>query len=606
MRFQVRETLVITLLTFLVVTTTLAVHQVHVMRIVVTDTLREVELIARQVYAQSARGLTKRPRDHPLDVLRTDRELRTLVDSSVGYSPHLLYALIADRKNHVLIASDTTLEGTVVPPRPPFSALVSSKPLPTLYAMYYGAHIDEVVLPLDLNGRPLGAIRMGIAIPLVRKELQASLLRGAALGGVALLAALCVAIGLSNVTLRPIRQLATEMDRLIHGEFDVDSKAGPTDEFGKLAFQLQLLGREISSDRSKLLRERSQFQTAVEHLEDGVIFVGADGGIRFANRAIDQVLGTPVGAAEGAKLASVLGSDHPVCRFVGQAFEQGTSLRSATLTIPVGDTTVDVVASLFLIAGGHPTWAGAIVLLRDVKAVTVSARTLQSLIRYSAQLTALGRMTAQVTHEVKNPLNAVMIHTELLAERLGAASTEVRHSLDVIRDEIRQLDTVVQKFLQMIRPDEVALKPLDLNALIDDVVALFAAEWQTSGIVPTVDLEPGLAPVAADDETLRRALINILLNACQAMPEGGVLSVTTERGPGGYAKVTVTDTGVGIPPEALERIFAMYYTTKPDGTGMGLPVARRIVETHGGEIRVMSTVGRGTSVVILLPLLETS
>jgi signal transduction histidine kinase len=237
------------------------------------------------------------------------------------------------------------------------------------------------------------------------------------------------------------------------------------------------------------------------------------------------------------------------------------------------------------------------VLLKDLDSI----RTLESLITYSAKLAALGRLTSGAAHEVKNPLNAMTIHLELLRERLGGASDEVHHSLEVIKGEIGRLDRLVQGFLRFVRPQEFDPKPLDLNALLQEVAALLEAEWGGRNVRFALAPAPDLSAVAGDQELLRQALLNVVLNACQAMPDGGTVRLATETD-GDEIVVSVADEGVGIPAEDLERIFHLYYTTKPDGHGVGLPMVYRIVQLHDGRIEVSSSSGRGTVFTIRFPV----
>ena len=193
-------------------------------------------------------------------------------------------------------------------------------------------------MPIDLNSKPLGTIRVGVALPLVLGRFKEEMQEVAALGGLVIAAALAVAIGLSHVTLRPIRRLAEDMERLRRGEFDVGSSAGPKDEFGKLAFQLQLLGQQIRSDRAQLLTEQAKFQTAVNELEDGLMLFGADGSVLFANRSVEHLVGKSLAQVEKAGLDDVFGADHPLHGMVRQALERGASFRSVAIELPAEAT----------------------------------------------------------------------------------------------------------------------------------------------------------------------------------------------------------------------------------------------------------------------------
>jgi signal transduction histidine kinase len=197
----------------------------------------------------------------------------------------------------------------------------------------------------------------------------------------------------------------------------------------------------------------------------------------------------------------------------------------------------------------------------------------------------------------------MMIHLELLKERLDAPPPDVQQSLEVIGSEIRRLDRVVQGFLRFMRPHELEFKPIEVATLLQSAVVLVEAEWQSQGIRFSIEVSPGLPPVEGDEELLRQALLNLIQNACQAMPKAGVVTVGA-RAEGQTLLVEVADEGVGIAPEEVERIFTLYYTTKPEGTGIGLSLVYRIVQMHDGSIDVQSQIGRGTTMTVRLPFRE--
>jgi signal transduction histidine kinase len=597
-----RQVLAIVLLAVFVLGATTLVYVGRLATLIWQDTLNEATLIARQIYARCSLTLTRKPTEEPLRELQDDPDLRHLLESTVGYSSNVLYVMIADEANRAVIHSDAKREGQVLPPRSDLQALVALNPLQRYGNIFRSTEIYELALPIDLNSKPLGTIRVGVALPLVLGRFKEQMQELAALGGLVILVALTVAVGLSHLTLRPIRRLAEDMTRLRRGEFDVGSSAGPKDEFGKLAFQLQLLGQQIQSDRAQLLTEQAKFQTAVNELEDGLMLVGADERVLFTNRSVEALAGKSLAHADYATLDEVFGAGHPLCEMVRQALAQGSSFRSVAVELPAGrGTAAQLVTSVFPVPGAGETYEGAIVLLKDLKSVAVSARTLQSLIQYSAQIAALGQVTSEAAHEVRNPLQGMMMHAAVLREKLPDPPEDVRRSLDVLEREIGRLDGVVSKFMTLVRPREISLKPLQVNTLVQEVVTLLQAQWAPKGIVFALDLADGLPDVLGDEELLRRAFMNIVLNACQAMTAGGEVTVTSQLESGGVVNVTVTDTGAGIPPADLEQIYVMYYTTKPGGSGIGLHLIRRVVDMHSGDVQILSQVGRGTTVIVRLP-----
>jgi signal transduction histidine kinase len=251
---------------------------------------------------------------------------------------------------------------------------------------------------------------------------------------------------------------------------------------------------------------------------------------------------------------------------------------------------------------------------------------LKSTLAYSRKLVALGRLTAGIAHEVKNPLNAIVIHLELLRTKiralaaapateavaarggLGLAAGEatppavegvLRH-VEVIEKEIRRLDEVVQGFLKFARPEDLKLQPVTVAALFEEIESVVKPEAERNKVRVVRECAAS-SEVNGDAVMLRQALLNLAINGVQSMPHGGTLRLICAPASGGRVEARVEDTGVGIKPEHLSRIFDLYFTTKDHGTGIGLSMVFRIVQLHDGEIEVQSTPGRGTTFRVLLP-----
>lgn len=225
------------------------------------------------------------------------------------------------------------------------------------------------------------------------------------------------------------------------------------------------------------------------------------------------------------------------------------------------------------------------------------------LLELSRRVMAVGRLTAGVAHEVKNPLNAMTIHLELLKQKMasGAPAAATASHIDVIAREIRRLDDVVQGFLKFARPEELSLKPVQLGTLVDDVLKVVEPEANATGVTLETTCVDGQT-IEADSTMLRQALMNLARNAVQAMPSGGRLRMTCGPGRDGRVELRIQDTGIGIPPENLAKVFDLYFTTKDGGTGIGLSLVYRTIQLHHGDIDVESTPGKGTTFVIKLPV----
>jgi signal transduction histidine kinase len=217
----------------------------------------------------------------------------------------------------------------------------------------------------------------------------------------------------------------------------------------------------------------------------------------------------------------------------------------------------------------------------------------ETTLSYSRKLAALSRLTAGIAHEIKNPLNATMIHLELLKMKATAAPDALEH-VTVIANQVRRLDEVVQGLLKFTRPEDLRLEPVYLSQLLGDMMPIITAE--AGGRVDVkVDVPANLPPADADPRLLSQAFLNLALNACQAMPDGGKLRITARAKPGRLLEIAFEDTGVGIAAEDLPRIFDLYFTRRPQGSGIGLSLVFRTVQLHDGDIEVQSIPGHGTT-----------
>jgi len=243
---------------------------------------------------------------------------------------------------------------------------------------------------------------------------------------------------------------------------------------------------------------------------------------------------------------------------------------------------------------------GALVTLHDLESV----EQIESELELSRRMAAIGRLTSGVGHEVKNPINAIVVHLELLKSKLGDASAPAVRHLEVIDAEIHRLDRVVQMLVDFTRPVELQLREQDLRSIVGDVLALAAEELSTHKIilVSRMPLKPLIAHCDAD--LLKQATLNVIQNGAQAMPEGGKLEVVLDEDRK-FAVLRISDQGPGIPAEIQAKIFDLYFTTKSGGSGIGLSMTYRILQLHQGSVEVKSNQGRGAEFLLRIPLATT-
>jgi signal transduction histidine kinase len=205
-----------------------------------------------------------------------------------------------------------------------------------------------------------------------------------------------------------------------------------------------------------------------------------------------------------------------------------------------------------------------------------------------------------VAHELRNPLNGIVLHASLLRQAVPADSP-ARPNLEAIDREVRRLDRILQDFVKFTHPEDLKLEAVSLESALADSIEAVAGHARRKGVRIERDLPGGLPSVSGDRGLLHQAFVNLMLNACDAMREAGLVKVMARGEPGGSASVVIEDTGMGIAPEQLPRIFDLHYTTKEGGSGIGLALVRRTVRLHGGDIAVESTPGKGTRFTIKFP-----
>jgi signal transduction histidine kinase len=225
--------------------------------------------------------------------------------------------------------------------------------------------------------------------------------------------------------------------------------------------------------------------------------------------------------------------------------------------------------------------------------------------RLRDQYAEIAQFAGGLAHEIRNPLSTMRLTLDLLAEDFRDAQNDrerrALQKIDRVRKESHRLENLLEDFLRVVRLSDLDLVPGDLNAVLEDVRDFCEPQSLAQGVVTRLQTDPDLPPVALHVDSFKQALLNLIRNAQLAMPEGGELILRTRRDPENGVVIDVIDTGCGIPAEALPRVFDPFYSTRPRGSGLGLPMTRRIIEAHGGTIELDSEPGKGTRFLIRLP-----
>jgi signal transduction histidine kinase len=552
----------------------------------------------REVVASSA---------DPYAALPLDPGLRSVLESAY-YASGVNYAAIVDDKGIVVAHSDASQVGKKLQARSSLEDLLHAAPWTQLQAIYKDdGRTLETQQQLIRGDKPFGKIRIGVDLTLMRGDLLIAMRDALVAALVALVAASLLAMLLSQSLLRPIHLIRYGLSRLGRGEFGVKLDLPHDHELGELGGFFNTVSAQLSTDRSKLAGEKSTLESVVGRLEDAIAFFTPAGELLFANPAMLRDL--PEGTGRRT-LAEMWPANHPCRMLVEETCDDGQSR---------GPVQVDTnTAADGVVAGGHD---GRLVVTHAVNdssgrivGVMLMCRDLayldkvESTIRYSQKLASLSRLTAGVAHEIKNSLHAMIIHLELVKQQVasvqGGGSVDAKASgehVAVIASTLRRLDNMLQGLLRFTRPEELKLQPTSLESMIEAIMPIVNAEAKKTGVEVQVDCPPEVPMLRADPAMIQQALQNLALNACQAMPGGGKLHIAGRAVRDRLIEVVVEDTGAGIAPEHLDKIFNLYFTTRQGGSGIGLSMVYQAVQLHDGEIEVHSSPGKGTTFRLLLP-----
>ena len=329
-------------------------------------------------------------------------------------------------------------------------------------------------------------------------------------------------------------------------------------------------------------------------IRDGVILLDGDGSLLFANPEAHQVLGIPrTGSAEGRLLRVLLRKNHPLVLMAEAALESGAEAHDVPIKSDHADSERASMLVSFFRLGSSRSPMGLLLVLRDMNAV----HELETVVEFSSRLARLGALISGVAHQLRSPLQSMSLRIGLLRDD-AAAGRDIGRHLDHLRNDVRRLDQSVEAMLRFMRPTELKLSEFNPNDLLTE---LSSTVKPGGNVTVALRLDSALPPIRADRAMVSEALANLIQNAAQAMPSGGTLTLlSTARN--GIVELEVSDLGEGIPADKMQQIFDLYYTTKREGNGLGLPLALRAIELNQGTIEIASTPGEGTTCTVKFPV----
>jgi len=564
----------------------------------VAKQIRESAREASQIDLSSTFANTSDPKQVQAAVdeaLRNDPGLTTLLESIVGYSQTIYDASIVDVNGRAIVHTDTSAIGSKLEPRDDFELVRNGTFLQQLKVVYGAPKVYDVTLPIQREGQPFGMIRVGISTVFLKSEVQPQLSSNISLSLMAILVSLALAAGVSNIALRPLEAIGRRLDQMTAGVADIAPEPDPrvTDEYGLVNTKIDRLGRQIRDVKEVFSALKENLDQIMETLQDGLVLFTREARVVLVSASAERFIGRPRGEILGNVMESVFSDTNKLGRIVLDAFALHQPIPQREIELENGRRIQ--IALDFIAERGERI--GALLTMRDAESV----RRIEDEIELSRRLAAIGRLTTGVAHEVKNPINAIVVHLELLREKMRAVDPDTNRHLDIIGREIHRLDRVVQTLVDFHRPVELRLSDFDLRRLTEDVALLASPEAALQGVIVETDFAGESLPVRADADLIKQALLNVVLNGVQAMSNGGTLSIVARRDDTA-ATIEVRDQGSGIAPEIRDKIFNLYFTTKKAGSGIGLAMSYRVLQLHHGALEFVTEMGRGSTFRIVLPL----
>jgi PAS domain S-box-containing protein len=521
--------------------------------------------------------------------------LNSLIASDLGYSATIYDILITDRDGIVLVSSDSALRGQKIAARPPLESLVRAGFFQKLRELYGPPQTYEYSLPFDLGENPFGYIRVGLSSALMRDELNPDLSKAGYWAIGAVFISTLLAFGVSRLAFAPIDRISTQLDLISAGEFDAAPLANRTDELGVVSTKISGIGKQLRDVREIFSALRDNLDQVMTGLGEGLLLFSEDGRAVLVSPAVAKFLGRNPEELQGLTAGEIFPPRHPIreaLRLEGDEIEPVES-KEVILEGPVGPYRAAVSAQPIREDGKR---MGTLVTLHDVESFERIGNQLQ----VSERLAALGRVTAGVAHEVKNPLNSMRLWLEVLKVNMPV-DPEPQQAVRMLDSEIDRLDRAVKTFLNFTRPVEFQLEETDLPALLVEISDAARPSIVKAGVDLRAEFPRDFPAVLLDRQLIHQAVLNLLINACDFTSPGGRISLGLRRS-GEFAEISVSDSGRGIPLEEQAKIFQLFHTTRPGGTGIGLANTFRFVQLHNGRIEFDSEPGRGTTFRIELPL----
>jgi signal transduction histidine kinase len=571
-----------------------------------TAALQAQSLLLRRIDERMKRGVTPTRLNELkalwIETASTDQELPSALNDIMASSKSILEIEVAGENRRILASSNPASVGKKLEPLPKLVDWARKKPWSQLLEIFTQRLNYQVILPLGVEGRgpPVFQIQVVISSVLLRNSLMPQINYLAKVIVISALAALILAVGLASLSVRPLARIGEAIDRMARGDYrpEVIEQKEESKEFATLQSKLNVLGQQFRGVHEDTVTLRNNIGQLLDKLGGAVLLFDKNDRMIMAGSAVENLLGRGRWELMGRQLDELFPASSPLGAVVQSAVQFRRVVKDFPSTIE-GDrqpATRVLISVEPLEDFPNRDKLGTLITLRDAE----SRAHLASQLDVSARLAAISRLTGGVAHEIKNPLNAIALHLEVLKAKAGDA-LEIEDEIRILSTEVARLDRVVKTFLDFNRPVQLERRTIDLTSVVGEVVELVKPEAGKRNVDVQIETA-GEVLISGDRDLIKQAVLNVVNNAVEASKETGKVGIAVERNEQ-ECTVRVSDQGEGIPPEIGDKIFNLYFSTKSKGSGIGLALTFRAVQLHGGTIDFSSVCGEGTTFWLRFPAL---
>ena len=574
--------------------------------------LREEALLISESLAQSSLPA----------ILTSNPQLLGQAIRSYGNHPNIKSAYIVNSKGIIMAHTDGKYFGESIDAGRLEKALMGDRPS---FVEDLSAEIIRVSYPLSLAGKKWGFVGLEYSTKPLKKQLTVMLTETIFITTIFIVFGFWLGSIFSNRITQPLSELSRAAQALQEGTFDIDvEETAPTDEVGFLRSQFVQMAKALKQNQEELKEKNIELATlnrelehrvqiATEELvktsdylsyilrstEEGVMTTDKKGRITMANRAVHHLFGYTEDDLLENPLAELFADTQLAEEKILNTVSTGNIKRFEADIVNKDGIIRTASSSIAALKDHYGDTLGVVAVITDL----TEKKSYEEHLHRSARLASVGELAAGLAHEINNILAVIQGFTEVLL-REAEDHDQTANDLKIMKREAYRGQEILKRLLTFARPAEPHMTRNDLHEIIDNSLLLLQYEIKQSKVSVEKNYCRCMPPILSDSEQLKQVFMNIILNAAQAQPDGGSITILSRVADDGYAEVELKDNGPGIPAENLSKVFDPFFTTKAPGkgTGLGLSIAHRIVDNHGGWISITGVPNGGTAFTIRLPI----